>query len=1408
MTTVTGDAVHDARATAPPEPPAEGRLALARAAEAVRRARLGLICLGFVVLTMLQSPGLMVADTKLDLIVDPLAFLGRALSLWEPEGFAGTPQNQAYGYFFPMGPFFALGDVVGLPAWVVQRLWLALLLSVAFLGVVVLARRLRIGTPGTAILAGLAYALAPRMVTALGSVSVEVTPMALTPWVLVPLVGVTRLEGTRRAAALSGLALFFAGGVNATAVVAVLPLAVLYLLTRPAGPLRRRLVLWWSLCVGLASVWWAGPLLLLGRYSPPFLDYVESATATTVTTDLLSVLRGTSHWVATLSSPSGPIWPAGRSLIDDALPATATVLLAVAGLVALARRDLPERTWLVLGLLAGVGLVSLGHLAAVDGAWAGSLNEALDHELSPLRNAHKFDPVLRLPLVLGLAHLAAVLVRSGRGPHAQTARASRVTRTGARALLIVMVLALVGTASPALAGRLTPPRGFEEIPAHWQQTADFLAAEQSAGRALLVPASAFGTYEWGNTGDEPLQPLARSPWEVRAQWATPMTPGAHIRLLDAVEERLSRGDGSAGLTRTLARSGYSHLVLRNDLDTGEARSTRSSLVRQALLESPGITQVAAFGPDYPTVDRSDGLLYDAGLVEPTAAVQIYAIEAPAPQAWTAPVSSAVTVHGGSEAILGLEDRGLITDSPVLLAGESSLATPLTMVSDALMRRERSFGRVVDATSGGLTVDEPLRLDKVARDYPIPGLAEAESVVEYIGGTPSASSSASDVDGFSASRPEAQPWAALDRDLLTAWQPRDKLGQSQTEWWRLTTDESFSASEITVILGSGLGGRRPESLRLTTDAGERVVPVADTDLPQVLPLPEGSSRSLTISETAAGGNGVPLVLGEVVIPGVEVYRTVVTPPPSSPVDVYAFNADLARPGCLTASDGTPRCAEELLLGSEDARLLDRVFTVAAPDVYDISATAVPRPGPALDDLLTEVRGTVRAAASSSAVADPRGSAMAAVDGDPETAWLPMADDDRPTLVLTWPEPRPVDTLSVVVDPDLAAVGPTKVTVAGGGASRTVSLDDDGTASFRPIVTDRLEVTFRSSERLRSFDPTTGWSRPVTVGVSELEVGVPNPVVRADTPVDMPCGAGPSLLVDDRLVHTAVRTTVGALQAIQPVPLTVCDDSRLDLPAGEHRVIMGDAEGLSARSVTLLRVEDSTVEAAAGRETAEVTRWDHEHRTVAVGARSEDTLLIVPENTNPGWRATLDGRRLEAVSVDGWQQGYVLPAGAAGTVQLDFGPGSAYRGALAGGAVAVLFLVLLACLPGRPSRTPPASRREWGASSVPASLLVATVAVFGMALVSGLVGVGLLAALWLVARAAGRHRGAVLGTVAATALLVAGALLLTVHVHTGDAQQALAVTALAAVVAGVLPEIPGLQTWPAGWRARGDGRPTPG
>src|ERR1043165_3024910 len=91
-----------------------------------------------VLLAVLQAPGRVTFDTDLGLALNPVHLMGRAFHLWSAQAGFGGVGDQTYGFLFPMGPFFALGHLAGIPDWLVQRLWCGLVLVVAYEG----ARRL------------------------------------------------------------------------------------------------------------------------------------------------------------------------------------------------------------------------------------------------------------------------------------------------------------------------------------------------------------------------------------------------------------------------------------------------------------------------------------------------------------------------------------------------------------------------------------------------------------------------------------------------------------------------------------------------------------------------------------------------------------------------------------------------------------------------------------------------------------------------------------------------------------------------------------------------------------------------------------------------------------------------------------------------------------------------------------------------------------------------------------------------------------------------------------------------------------------------------------------------------------------------------------------------------------------
>jgi arabinofuranan 3-O-arabinosyltransferase len=87
----------------------------------------------------------------------------------------------------------------------------------------------------------------------------------------------------------------------------------------------------------------------------------------------------------------------------------------------------------------------------------------------------------------------------------------------------------------------------------------------------------------------------------------------------------------------------------------------------------------------------------------------------------------------------------------------------------------------------------------------------------------------------------------------------------------------------------------------------------------------------------------------------------------------------------------------------------------------------------------------------------------------------------------------------------------------------------------------------------------------------------------------------------------------------------------------------------------------------------------------------------------------GARLTPVAVNGWQQGWLVPAGTSGIITLTFAPNSAYRAGLIGG---LALLPLLALMALRPVRRKPRSHcgdllvRPWTFGSWAAIPVLAT------------------------------------------------------------------------------------------------------
>ncbi|GGO44413.1 alpha-(1-_3)-arabinofuranosyltransferase [Streptomyces lasiicapitis] len=1239
------------------------------------------------------QPGRMTFDTKLGVAVDPWQFLSDLGQLWHDRGGFGGIQDQYIGYAFPMLPFYALADLVQLPVWLAERLWMSLIVAVAFWGALRLAERLNIGSHGSRLLGAVVYALWPTFTVVVGSTSAAALPGAFLPWVLIPL---TNARVTARIAAFrSALFIPFMGGVNAASTLASLLPVALYLLSRPNGPRKRKLITWWVPGVVLATAWWVVPLLLLGFYGENFLPYVENSATTTGTMSATETLRGAGNWVAYLHF--GEAWlPAGWTVATAVVPIVCSALAAALGLAGLARRDLPERRWLVLTVVS-VALVTLaGYGGAFGGPFHGTVQDWLNGGLVPFRNIYKFQTGLALALAFGLAHLVGMAAR---------ARGARPVRGRRYAPLVAAALVLPGLAWPYLNGSILQPGSFNKLPDYWDATADWLDKYSPDSRALVVPATAHGVYTWGSPIDQPLDVLADSRWAQRDY--VPFGTKGNRRAMDAVENALMTGGEVPGLRDYLTRAGMYYVVVRNDLDPDQIGYVPTATVKRTLEES-GFSRVTGFGPQ-----ETGGRIADdtpvqvEGLYPRQRAVEIYAPgkDAARPgQAGLKPVSNTAVVSGGPEALLPLSADPDMKDRPAVLTGDNhpGLGSPpgLQAVGDGLRRADTRFGLVNTNTSYTYTKDEKNAPDalqdggeKPRQILPTKGV-EHQTTAELRGAK---SVTASSYGNWLFHLPQYDPVNAFDGNPDTAW-TEGNPGSPDGEWIKAEFTKKTavpSSFKVTPLPQQGVRSA-PTKVRVETEQGSATTYLQANGTTQRVKAKAGDTSwvKLTIEDAQVATKGLTGAgFAEISIPKVQITKLL-----KMPSDTVGREGDDAEADATTYS--MHRSADQSGLSPVTAEAgLHRKFTTTADGDYKVKASAVATPGSALDELLYKVapdqRQQIIASADSTSGMGNGLSARNLTDGDLTTAWIA---GDRPVIHLRWPGKVPVGEIVLPPAGGLSS-RPEKIEISSPDGAATAGVDENGNARFTPITTDRLDITITKTAPLTLHNPVADEKLQLPVGLTEAYVPALD-AYRTKQPspsrtFELACGEGPAVSVDGKLYSSSAKGTVRDLVDRRPVELTLCDDGKkqrsVELAAGKHRVEAGDGGPLAVTDVSLTRGTPGAIESTS-RE-LKIDDWLGDRREVTVGDGAA-SYLTTYENVNDGWKATLDGKELRSVRLDGWQQGWLVPAGEGGKLKLVYEPSTAYEAGLIGGGVGVLALVALVFVrrrepnPDGPDLAPPA------------------------------------------------------------------------------------------------------------------------
>ena len=133
--------------------------------------------------SFLTRPGMIAADSKQYLYLDPGKLLSSAVSMWDPDVGAGTVTHQNIGFLFPMGPYYWVVQELHIPMWVGQRFWMGSLFFFAGLGVLFAARLLGLSRWGC-VAAALVYTFTPFVIDYIGRISVILMPWAALGWMV------------------------------------------------------------------------------------------------------------------------------------------------------------------------------------------------------------------------------------------------------------------------------------------------------------------------------------------------------------------------------------------------------------------------------------------------------------------------------------------------------------------------------------------------------------------------------------------------------------------------------------------------------------------------------------------------------------------------------------------------------------------------------------------------------------------------------------------------------------------------------------------------------------------------------------------------------------------------------------------------------------------------------------------------------------------------------------------------------------------------------------------------------------------------------------------------------------------------------------------------------------------------
>ena len=662
-----------------------------------------------------------------------------------------------------------------------------------------------------------------------------------------------------------------------------------------------------------------------------------------------------------------------------------------------------------------------------------------------------------------------------------------------------------------------------------------------------------------------------------------------------------------------------------------------------------------------------------------------------------------------------------------------------VLTDENRRQARRWGTVRDNT--GITEragQTPMRVDP--KDQRLDVFAGADqvdrttdadrTVVESRGGVWAEATSYGNSVSLT---PEDNPVNAVDGDQNTAWRTggfSSAIGESLRLHYRtpITTDHL----RVLQALG-GVRNRFITSVDVSLDGGEehhydlglrsRDVKPGDTAPGQTLQFPTTTFRTATITITSTDPgpmrryDGISSVgFAEVVATDRNGLQPVADDVVRLPTDLLAAAGSASDANALVVVLTRQRVAGTVAVRSDPEPSMARSFTL--PDARSFALSGQVRlSNSATDPILDQALGRADAAHGGITASSKRrlpgglsNGSMAAIDGDPNTWYSPgFLDQHAEYMDYRFAKPLSFDHFDLTVLDDGRHSVPQRLRIEADGtpvqAVDLPAIGDQTTPNAAHTFHVVLPKTITAKHRLtvavdnpipsvRDVD-TLDWftQAPVVMPIGVVELGIPG-LHAPKTPkmIDPTCRTD-LVTLNGKPVSVSLHGSIADLLADKAISIRSCPGTELRLPAGPatlrtapghttgldlDRLVLRSAPGGGAdRSTSLLVAPNRTSGPALT-----VTGTTRTSTDVTVAHASQPFWLVLGQSHNFGWHATIGGHDLGAPTlVDGYANGWVIPAGRNIHVQLEWTPQRLVWGMIATSVAFVLLALFLVAWPRR-------------------------------------------------------------------------------------------------------------------------------